>query len=82
MTEEEEHACRLFADYMAARAACVAVDEGWAEQAVEKSVRDTARISSALTASSRSGRGCRTPTRPSSSPRPCSRSPACSSSTP
>ncbi|MEE0582983.1 MAG: hypothetical protein UC328_07395, partial [Adlercreutzia sp.] len=40
VTEEEEHACRLFADYMAARAACVAVDEGWAEQAVEKSVRE------------------------------------------
>lgn len=37
---EEEHACRLFADYMAARAACVAVDESWAEQAVEKSVRE------------------------------------------
>ena len=36
----EEHACRLFADYMAARAACVAVDENWAEQAVEKSVRE------------------------------------------
>lgn len=40
VTEEEEHACRLFADYMAARAACVAVDESWAEQAVEKSVRE------------------------------------------
>ena len=40
VTEEEEHACRLFADYMAARAACVAVDENWAEQAVEKSVRE------------------------------------------
>ena len=40
VTEEEQHACRLFADYMAARAACVAVDENWAEQAVEKSVRE------------------------------------------
>lgn len=40
VSEEEEHACRLFADYMAARAACVAVDESWAEQAVEKSVRE------------------------------------------
>lgn len=40
VTEEEEHACRFFADYMAARAACVAVDESWAEQAVEKSVRE------------------------------------------
>ena len=30
----------LFADYMAARAACVAVDESRAEQAVEKSVRE------------------------------------------
>ena len=40
VTEEEEHACRLFADYMAARAACVAVDESWAKQAVEKSVRE------------------------------------------
>lgn len=40
VTEEEEHACRLFADYMAARTACVAVDENWAEQAVEKSVRE------------------------------------------
>lgn len=40
VTEEEEHACRLFADYMAAKAACVAVDESWAEQAVEKSVRE------------------------------------------
>ena len=40
VTEEEEHACGLFADYMAARAACVAVDENWAEQAVEKSVRE------------------------------------------
>ena len=40
VTEEEEHACRLFADYMAARAACVAVDESWPEQAVEKSVRE------------------------------------------
>ena len=40
VTEEEEHACRLFADYMAARAACVAVDESWAEQSVEKSVRE------------------------------------------
>lgn len=40
VTEEEEHACRLFADYMAARAACVAVDENWAEQAVGKSVRE------------------------------------------
>lgn len=40
VTEEEEHACRLFADYMAARTACVAVDESWAEQAVEKSVRE------------------------------------------
>lgn len=40
VTEEEEHACRLFADYVAARAACVAVDESWAEQAVEKSVRE------------------------------------------
>ncbi len=40
VTEEEEHACRLFADYMAARAACVAVDECWAERAVEKSVRE------------------------------------------
>ena len=40
VTEEEEHACRLFADYMAARAACAAVDENWAEQAVEKSVRE------------------------------------------
>lgn len=40
VTEEEEHACRLFADYMAARAACVAVDESWAEQAIEKSVRE------------------------------------------
>ncbi len=40
VTEEEEHACRLFADYMAARAACVAVDDSWAEQAVEKSVRE------------------------------------------
>lgn len=40
VTEEEEHACRLFSDYMAARAACVAVDESWAEQAVEKSVRE------------------------------------------
>lgn len=40
VTEKEEHACRLFADYMAARAACVAVDESWAEQSVEKSVRE------------------------------------------
>lgn len=40
VTEEEEYACKLFADYMAARAACVAVDESWAEQAVEKSVRE------------------------------------------
>ena len=40
VTEEEEHACRLFADYMAARAACVTVDESWAERAVEKSVRE------------------------------------------
>ena len=40
VTEEEEHACRLFADYMAARAACVSFDESWAEQAVEKSVRE------------------------------------------
>ena len=40
VTEEEEHACRLFADYMAARAACAVVDENWAEQAVEKSVRE------------------------------------------
>lgn len=40
VTEEEEHACRLFADYMAARATCVAVDESWAEQTVEKSVRE------------------------------------------
>lgn len=40
VTEEEEHACRLFADYMAARVACVAVDESRAEQAVEKSVRE------------------------------------------
>ena len=40
VTEEEKHACRLFADYMAARTACVAVDESWAEQAVEKSVRE------------------------------------------
>ena len=30
VTEEEAHACRLFADYMAARAECVAVDESWA----------------------------------------------------
>ena len=30
VTEEEEHACRLFADYMAARVACVAVDESLA----------------------------------------------------
>lgn len=40
VTEAEEHACRLFADYMAARAACAAVDQSWAEQAVEKSVRE------------------------------------------
>lgn len=40
VTEKEEHACRLFAGYMAARAACVAVDESWAEQSVEKSVRE------------------------------------------
>ena len=40
VTEEEEHACRLFADYMAARVACMAVDESGAEQAVEKSVRE------------------------------------------
>ena len=40
VTEEEEHACRLFADYMAARVACVAIDESRAEQAVEKSVRE------------------------------------------
>ena len=40
VTEEEEHACRLFADYMAARVACMAVDESRAEQAVEKSVRE------------------------------------------
>ena len=40
VTEEEEHACRLFADYMAAREACVTVDESWAERAVEKSVRE------------------------------------------
>lgn len=40
VAEEEEHACRLFADYMAARVACMAVDERRAEQAVEKSVRE------------------------------------------
>ncbi len=40
VTEEEEHACRLFADYMAARAACITVDASWAERAVEKSVRE------------------------------------------
>lgn len=40
VTEAEEHACRLFAGYMAARAACAAVDQSWAEQAVEKSVRE------------------------------------------
>ena len=40
MTEEEKHACRLFADYMAARVACMTVDESRAEQAVEKSVRE------------------------------------------
>lgn len=40
VTEEEEHACRLFADYMAARVACMAVDESRAEQAIEKSVRE------------------------------------------
>ncbi len=40
VTEEEEHVCRLFADYMAARVACMAVDESRAEQAVEKSVRE------------------------------------------
>lgn len=40
VTEEEEHACRLFADYMAARVTCMAVDESRAEQAVEKSVRE------------------------------------------
>ena len=35
-----EHACRLVADYVAARVACMAVDESRAEQAVEKSVRE------------------------------------------
>lgn len=40
VTKEEEHACRLFADYMAARVTCMAVDESRAEQAVEKSVRE------------------------------------------
>lgn len=40
VAEEEEHACGLFADYMAARVAFMAVDERRAEQAVEKSVRE------------------------------------------
>lgn len=40
VTEEEKHTYSLLEDYMAARAACVAVNESWAEQAVEKSVRE------------------------------------------
>lgn len=38
MTEEEQHVCRLFADYMTSRAAGVAADESWTERAFEKSV--------------------------------------------
>ena len=40
VTEEEEHARRLFADYMATREACVSSDESWVNQAVEQSVRE------------------------------------------
>lgn len=81
VTEEEEHACRLFADYMAARVACMAVDESRAGQAVESPFASTARTFSASTGSSRSGRDCRMLTPPLSSPQPCSKSPAFLSST-
>ena len=40
VTEEEEHANRLFADYIAARVACVTVNNEWASKAVEQSVRE------------------------------------------
>lgn len=40
VTEEEEHANRLFADYIAARVACVTVNNEWALKAVEQSVRE------------------------------------------
>ena len=40
VTEEEEHANRLFADYIAARVACISVNDEWATKAVEQSVRE------------------------------------------
>ena len=40
VTEEEEHANRLFADYIAARVACVSVNDEWSSKAVEQSVRE------------------------------------------
>lgn len=42
VTEEEEHANRLFADYVATRAACVQTNDDWADKAVDDSVREYA----------------------------------------
>lgn len=42
ITEEEEHAKRLFADYMATRVACVDAEVSWADKAIETSVREYA----------------------------------------
>lgn len=40
ISAEEERAQRLFEEYLRARAACVDIDENWANEAVEKSVRE------------------------------------------
>lgn len=42
ITEEEEHAKRLFADYASTRAACVAAEVSWEDKAIETSVREYA----------------------------------------
>ena len=76
VTEEEEHACRLFADYMAARVACMAVDESGAEQAVEKSVREYGENLQRIDREFKERTRLQELTPPLSSPQPCSKSPA------
>ncbi len=40
VSEEEEHARRLYLDYVAARAQCLAFERDWTTEAIEKSVRE------------------------------------------
>lgn len=40
VTKEEQRASSLFSDYVAARVACISLDENWADRAIDRSVRE------------------------------------------